>query len=465
MKTNWFSTTKFSKPVGWILACVITAPVLAAELPTLNAGNSAESDRSNELVGSSLEDFFTAALEFSPQLRIAEENLNISSARKKMVTGQLLPQVSAQGSASDNRQVAQGFARDFDGQRLSVQLTQVLFNWRAFSARKRALLIEDQSEAQYYYALANILTIVADNYFNVLQAQDALSSIASELEAVQNQLEQIQSMYDRQLAQITDLYQAQASLAAVQAEQLRLQSELDLAEEALRSVTGMSVGELHLLSAEADIPDIEEDIDYWAQQARINNQQILAGEFAVEAAEEQISERRGAYMPEVSFVAQRQDSNLGFDNAPQAQTDTTYYGLSVSIPIYAGGSNRARVREATSQFNIAENELRQVRLDTNQRVRSAYLQVQSSAGRTDAARVLAESTALSAEAMQQGFDLGVVTSVDVLNALRDQFRAERDLQQARYDHIRYLLFLKREAGVLEPADLLEVNNLLSEPTE
>ena len=123
-----------------------------------------------------------------------------------------------QGRAvSDNRSRSQEANRQtFDGERFSVQLTQTLFNWQAFAARSQAYLIEDQLEAEYYGELANLLTEVAEKYFNVLQSEDALESIASELEAVSNQLDQIQSLYDRQLARVTDLYQVQASLAAVE---------------------------------------------------------------------------------------------------------------------------------------------------------------------------------------------------------------------------------------------------------
>ena len=93
-------------------------------------------------------------------------------------------------------------------------------------------------------------------------------------------------------------------------------------------------------------------------------------------------------------------------------------------------------------------------------VRSAFLRIEASDAQTDAASILVESTALSAQAMQQGFALGTVTSVDVLNSLRDQFQAERDLQRIRYDHIRYLLLLKRETGTLNAEDMLEVGSWL-----
>ena len=48
---------------------------------------------SSLVVGETLEDFFTAAIDYSPQLRIAEEGLNIGRAREKQAQGRLQPQV------------------------------------------------------------------------------------------------------------------------------------------------------------------------------------------------------------------------------------------------------------------------------------------------------------------------------------------------------------------------------------
>lgn len=413
--------------------------------------------------GSTLEDFFTAALTFSPRLRIAEENLNIGSARRRAANGQLLPQLSATASISDNNREAGIQSQDYDGERYSVQLTQTLFNWQSFARRKRAYATEDQNEAEYYSELAFVLTDVADRYFSVLQAEDSLRSVQSEFESVSNQLDQVENLYERQLTQITDLYQAQASLAAVRAEQLQVESQLLITRQALRSVTGLDPIELFRLRTDVDIPAVEQGMSYWTQLAQVSNYEIQARQFALQASRELVSERRGAYMPDVSLVVQQQNSNLGFDNAPLPDTDTTYVGVSVTMPLFAGGANRAAVSEAASMQSIAESELRQVKLDVTERVRTAHLQVQNSRLLTAAAQSLVESATLSATAMQRGFELGAVTSVDVLNAIRNQYQAERDLQEAQYNHIRFLLELKREAGILTADDLLEVSSWLERP--
>lgn len=420
-------------------------------------------------VGETLEEFFSAAIDYSPRLRIAEENLNVVSARKRMATGNLLPQLNAATSITENRRTSIdpffGFEslRTFEGERSFVRLSQTLFNWQAFSTRKQASLTEDQAESEYYYELAFLLTDVAERYFNVLQAQDALDSIAAELEAVSNQLAQVESMYELQLAQITDLYQAQANLVSVQAQQLQLESELALAQEALRSISGLEPGRLYTLRDEVEVPEIEGSAQYWVRLAQENNQQIRALQYAERVADERISERMGAYFPQVSLLALRQKTNVGFDNVPIDQADITYLGLDVTIPIYSGGTRTAQVREARSQHRIAEHDLRRVELETREIVRSAYLQAVAGDTLIEAAESLVESTELSSTAMQQGLELGTVTIVDVFIAVRDQFRAERDLQRARYDQIKAMLVLQREAGTLEAEDLLEVGEWLEQP--
>jgi len=439
----------------WLLAIVASATAAqAAEAPA---------------TGETLADFFSAAIDYSPRLRIAEEKRNVFSARKRIALGGLLPQVDAAASITENRRssadpfLGTDRLQVFDGERNYLRLSQVLFNWQAFSARKQADLAEGQAEAEYFYELAWLLTDATARYFDVVQAQDALESIAAELEAVTNQLAQIESLHDLQLVQVTDLYQAQANLAGVEAEQAQLESELALAEEALEAISGLKPGRLHALRDDAAPPTLEGDVGHWVELALANNQKIRARQLAERVASEQISQRLGAFLPQVSLAATRQTTNVGFDNVPIDQTDSTYLGIDINVPIYSGGSRTAQVSEARSQHRIAEHELRQVELETREAVRSAYLQMTTAATLIEAAESLVESTELSATAMQQGLEFGTVTTVDVFLALRDRFRAERDLQALRYNQIKALLILQREAGTLEADDLLEIGEWLEQP--
>lgn len=432
-----------------LFACMFGTLVQAAEFPAP--------------VGNTLEDFYMAALESSPTLNIAQERWNISSARKDAANGQLLPQINATANISENNRTSANITRKYEGERYALQLNQVLFNWQAFAARGRAYLQEDSAEAEYYARLAVLLTEVADKYLAALQADDAVRSINSELEAMSNQVAQIQSLYDRQLVRITDLYDAQARLAAISAERVNLEGELILSREALRAVSGLEAGELSRLPETITVPPLEGELPDWIERTRQNNQMIEARTFAYQAAQKQVSEQRGAYFPRVSLVVQQLDSNTGFDNQLIDQYETSYIGLDVTVPLFAGGTKRAAVREAESLRSIAQSELLQTQLEMIESTRTAFLQVKTSESLIAAGQVLAESTETSYTAMQRGFELGTVTSVDLLNALRDRFEAERKLQGARYEHIRANLLLRREAGELTAQDLAQISNSLVIP--
>jgi outer membrane protein len=168
-------------------------------------------------------------------------------------------------------------------------------------------------------------------------------------------------------------------------------------------------------------------------------------------------------MPRVSLILQHQTSNLGFQNAPLNRADNNYIGVDVTMPLFAGGSNSAQVRAAQSQRNIAESDRQQVSLDVYNNARTAYFRIKAGESSIEASKLLAQSTAMAATAMRRGFELGTETSVNVLNALRDQFRAQRDLQRARYELIRATLLLESEAGTLSADDLQQVSNSLTAP--
>ncbi len=418
-----------------------------------------------EPAGTTLEDFFTAALDYSPALKSAQAKWDVGNARVDFATGQLLPQVTASANVSDNtREDSRNGEQDYRGKRYSVQLSQVLFNWQAFAGRQQARAQENQYEAEYFMQLAQVLTVVADNYLLVLEAEDMVGSIRSELEAITNQVNQIQRMNDLQLAKITDLYNGQAQQAAIQAQLVDAESELTIRKENLRASTGLEVGGLNRLPEEIRVLPLDGTLEEWLARADANNKQIEAGEFALQVAEKGVSVRRGAYMPKFSLVVQRATSDIGFENIPLPdRADTNYIGVDFSMPLFAGGSNRAQVREAQSLRSMAESDLEQTTLTVRDRARTAYFQVKASEARIEAARLLSDSTVSASTAMQRGFELGTETSVDVLNAVRDQFQAQRDLQRARYDQIRYTLVLEREAGTLAADDLERVSANLNAP--
>ncbi len=413
-----------------------------------------------------LAEVFAAALDANPTLQIARSKLDVGRAQRSQSTAQLLPQISAGASLSENDQRNLEVSvpdNEFTGEKYNIQLQQVLFNWQVFASRKRASYIVDQRESEYFDALGMLLSDTSERYFSVLAAEDKRALIAAERETLSEQLKQAELRYERKLIKITDLYEVRSRLAMIRTDEIDAESEVALAKEALWEVSGLEIERLRPLSATVQFPEISGNLDLWVERAMSDSRQLRARDFALKAANASISERRGAHYPTVSLVASRQKSDIGYENSQADKRMSTYYGVNVSVPIFSGGSSSAKVREAYHMAEMARSEHELVRREVVRRTRAAFLSANSNLKRIDAAKVAVEAATASSKAMKRGFQLGTVTVIDVFDALRQEFRAQRDLQQAKYAYIHAMLSLKKEAGSISQADIHMINSWLLPP--
>jgi outer membrane protein len=72
--------------------------------------------------------------------------------------------------------------------------------------------------------------------------------------------------------------------------------------------------------------------------------------------------------------------------------------------------------------------------------------------------VISATTAL--EATRVGYEVGTRNIVDLLQAEKSLYSAEKNLANAKYDYLLSILRLHLAAGTLQPQNLVEINNLL-----
>jgi outer membrane protein len=122
------------------------------------------------------------------------------------------------------------------------------------------------------------------------------------------------------------------------------------------------------------------------------------------------------------------------------------------------------VRQAQKQFLEAQQRLEQQSRSTARETRDAYLGVNLSISRVNALRQALVSNQSALEATELGYRVGTRTSVDVLDAERELFRAKRDLATARYEYVLNVLRLEMASGQLTQDDLARANGWLESPS-
>ena len=317
----------------------------------------------------------------------------------------------------------------------------------------------EQADALYAAARQALIVRVAERYFGVLETQDDLSSAQATREAFEQQLTESRKRFEVGMIAITDVEEAQAGYDLSKAQLIAAENALDIAHEALRETTGEYSANLAPLGEVQLVMPAPADIDQWTEVALERNLRLLAARHDAEIARQEIERIEAGHYPTLDVVA-----SLGFNDSESRAGDNRLVnvGLRLNLPLYTGGSVVSRTRESRHRYQYTLEALERERRRVQRETREAYLGVNSGISRVRALEQAVRSSEAAANAIDTGFQVGIRTSVDVLESQRDLFRALRDLSKARYRYILDLLRLKRAAGILSEDDLRLISDWLKE---
>ncbi len=414
----------------------------------------------------SLFDLYRLARLADPHLQAAEARYRATLQARPKARARLLPQLEALAEVFQERTRYDGASRlfrddDFRSSSYRLNLRQSLINaehWRRLAQVDSEIA---RAEAALQDSRQDLILRIANAYFAVLAAQDDLQYTLAEREAVAQQARQARRRHQAGLATVTDVREAQAQLDLVRARVIDVRNRLRLARANLQMITGQLPRVLARLRNDMPLTRPEPmNVDQWIRTATENNLRLRALRFASRAARQAVGVRSAGHLPTLDLQADYtvEDNDGGFREG--RRTDGRV-GLSLRLPLLAGGEVVAGEREAGALYAAARADLHAAQREVVRDTRSAYLDVLSGIARIQALRSALASTRSAAVAAEKGFQAGTRTSVDVLDALREAYRAKRDHARARYDYLLATLRLKRAAGLLGERDLLAIERWLT----
>jgi outer membrane protein len=414
-------------------------------------------------LAANLLDTYQQALKNDPTFLAARANYMAEQQKTGEARAVLLPNINASANATwnDSTNNLSG-QKTYNSNGYSVSLSQPVFNFGAFAALAQAHASVRAAAANFNAAREDLMRRVAEAYFGLLLAQDNLGLAKSQQAAIAQQREVAQGRLKVGLGTITEVHDAEARYQLAAAQVLEAQNGLEDARQALREVAGTVPKEV--LSLREDMPLPQPDppvIGEWVTRALDQNYQVIAAREANTIAKREISKQHAGYYPSLDIVGSYNysDSYSGFTGTA-FNTRGTSVGLQLSMPIFQGGLTHKLSKEAAYRYNAARQNLILARRQVERQTRDAFLGITSGASRVNALKqaVIASQSAL--EAKQTGFEAGINTNLEVLDAQRDLYQARRDYAQSRYNFVFSLLRLKQAAGTLAESDLKQINGWL-----
>jgi outer membrane protein len=272
-----------------------------------------------------------------------------------------------------------------------------------------------------------VLAGVIQAYVDVQRDVEILRIREANLAVLRRQLDESNARFEVGEITRTDVAQSEARLAQSESDLAGARAQLSVSRAAYAAVVGQSPTDLVDPPA---LPGVPTDFEVALDIGLAENPGVLAAVYELRAAEASAAQARSAYRPSVGLTGSYGGSD---DLSSFDLTRNTSFraGATVTVPLFTGGLNRSRVAQALEQANAARIAIAGQNRAVLQDVSSSFAQIISTNAQLSAGQEAVRAASVAAEGVRQEQQVGLRTTLDVLNAELELRNAEITLASAR----------------------------------
>jgi outer membrane protein TolC len=327
-----------------------------------------------------------------------------------------------------------------------VSVTQSLFDWKAINATRAAG--QSLKSAEYTYKDARDLVVLA-------VGSTYLQAVADEarIDTSEAQVKTARALYDQATDQVTagtsaaiDGLRAKVEFQTRQQQLIQAKNNFAIQKLTVARVIGLAPGQEFELTDKSLYKKFDGiTLDEALKRAYASRSDYQAAMNDVRAAEFSRKAAWADYLPSVSV-----DADYGAGAAhPSTATQVFDVRGTLSIPIFLGGSVRGELLQADARLEQSRQRLENIRAQIDSDVRTALLNLQSSADLVSVARSnidLAEETLVQS---RDRFGAGVTDTVEVVQSQQTVASAHEQYISSLYNYNFAKISLVRALGVAE----------------
>lgn len=316
-----------------------------------------------------------------------------------------------------------------NGQFTTLQVTQPLFRGGKTVADTKAAQANIQAQRA---ALADteqtVLLAAVTSYADLVQNIAIADARRNNVRVLIQQLDATRERFRVGELTITDVSQAEARLEGARADLVSAEAQIRIAEAAYQRVIGQRPGRLGEMPLVGALPASEEEAVSLAMDF---GPRAVTAQHRISAANYSVNSAIGDLLPQINLVGViQQQSDL---QIPQDRYYSAGVRLQATVPIYQGGGEWSRVRQAKELVAQRRNELDSARRTVAEQVIRAYRQLDASRSRVTSFEAQVRANEVALNGVRQEALVGSRTTLDVLNAEQELLNAQVNLVQARHD--------------------------------
>ncbi|HLX96945.1 MAG TPA: efflux transporter outer membrane subunit [Verrucomicrobiae bacterium] len=283
------------------------------------------------------------------------------------------------------------------------------------------------SLADFYNVLLTLQSDVAQNYFALRSLDAEIATVTGTVELRREQVKLVRSRYDGGIGSQLEVAQAETELATTEAEAASLAQRRDELENAIAILVGSNPSDFHLPALNPGSwapppPMIPAGLPADLLERRPD---VAAAERKLASANAQIGVAKAAFFPVLTLTGSGGYVSGDLDTLFNWDSRTWSFGPSVSLPIFAGGRNRANYKRSQAAYTEAVALYRQQVLVAFGDVEDSLSDIRHLADQAEAQERAVANARRAAGLADDRYRSGIVSYIEVVDADRDALTAER----------------------------------------
>lgn len=402
-----------------------------------------------------LDTLIEEALRDSPDMAAASARLRRADAFSQIAGSALLPQVSANASASEQKQsynhltpqasLPQGW-NDYGQATLN-------FNWELdFWGKNRAGLAAatsqvEASRAELAQARLSLAAAVAGNYAELARLFAARDTLAASVEVRARTVALFDKRFANGLETQGTLSEAKARLAGTEAELLTLDEQIGLQRNRLAALLG--AGPDRGLAIARPAVKLDGPFGLPGQLAADllgRRPDVIAARLQAEAQLHRIDQKKAEFYPNVNLSAFIGVNALGLNMLNNSGSDFGAIGPAISLPIFTAGRLQGELRGSVASYEEAVANYNATVARALEDVANAGLSQRALAGQLLKAEAAVKAAGESHHVARNRYEGGLATYLEVLFAEDTFLSSQRYLTTLQSRAFSLDIALKRALG-------------------
>ncbi len=399
-----------------------------------------------------LEEALAAAYENNPTITAARSGQRALDEGVPIARADGRPSVNADASYSE--QPVSASNSPFTPDRIASLRAQVTVPLYAGGSVRNAIRAAETrvegGQADLRGTESAIFSQVVGAYMDVLRDEAVVALNRNSVEVLTVNLTATRDRFDIGDLTRTDVAQSEARLALARAQLQSAEARLIGSREQFIRLVGVAPTNL---SAPPALTGLPASVELAVETALAENPDIEAAQTAIAASRYDVRALQGARLPRVALTGSGSVVDYLDRNFSSIAGPSLGAGVSVSVPLYAGGEPAARVRQAQARSSQALETAVAVERGVIAQVRAAYASWRASLSVVESSRIAVEAGQLSLEGTRAENSVGTRTILDILNAEQELVNAQVQLVTAQRDAYVAAFTLLAAMGRAEAEDL------------